>query len=100
MDSVKNYRTAYYNRLEQEKEGHHENEAGAPAIEMQPRVEPTTNNTKEAAISMQTEGLNMLQEGVLKNDMGKITAANVLLQKSKDAFSEVEVIPHKKPKKN
>ncbi len=69
-------------------------------MEMQPRVEPTTSKTKEAARSMQTEGLKMLQEGISKIDMGKITAANVLLQKSKDAFSEVEVIPRKKPKKN
>ena len=50
---------------------------------------------------MQTEGLKMLQ-GISENDMGEISnsTANVLLQKSKDAFSEVEVIPHKKPKKS
>ena len=50
---------------------------------------------------MQAEGMEMLQDGIAKKDMSKISAANVLLSKSAELVNQLaEEVPKKKSKKD
>ena len=86
LNAVCNARANYFKRMQAQKSS---NEASAQLVAPVSTTSLVDVRRREDATAMQAEGMKMLQDGIAKKDMSKVSAANVLLSKSSEMLQQV-----------